>query len=50
MAGRPLLALIDRIVSSKCDNGAVVDFIWVKAHSNENSILSAGNRVSMLSI
>jgi ribonuclease HI len=46
MAGRPLLALIDKVMKAKEAAGGVVDLRWVKAHTKVTTIEHVGNRLA----
>jgi hypothetical protein len=46
MAGRPLLTLINRLITSKTQVGASVQIDWVRAHSAATTIEHVGNRLA----
>jgi exonuclease III/ribonuclease HI len=46
MAGRPLLALVDKVMKAKEAAGGVVDLRWIKAHTDVKTIDHVGNRLA----
>ena len=43
-AGRPLLTLITRLIALKESKGSSVRFVWIRAHSDVESVWHVGNR------